>query len=421
MIRSIVSAIAVATALAATAAAQDAVIRNAKLWNGERMVENATIIIRDGTVIMAGTNATVPAGSDTINAEGAWVTPGIFSSFSRVGVVEVAGEVTTNDVNAPTSKFNAALDLSDAFNPSATSIAVTRLEGVTRVVVAPGYSSSLFGGQGFIADTSGEPDSITREKAFSFIGLGEGAAGASGGSRPAAWAMLRAALVDARTYPARFIASNEGDALSRVDAQAFGPASRGAQLLLIDVSRASDIRQVIKLKEENPSMNIALVGAQEAWIVADELAEAEIPVIIDPFNNLPSRFESLASTQHNAERLIDAGVTTAFAYFDDDSHQARLVLQVAGNAVANGVSHEDALKAITSAPAKIFGLPMLGRVQPGSAGDLVIWDGDPLEVSSAPTRIFINGVEQELTSRQTELRDRYSNLDESQRPLAYKP
>ncbi|MGB3626210.1 MAG: amidohydrolase family protein, partial [Henriciella sp.] len=258
------------------------------------------------------------------------------------------------------------------------------------------------------------------EKAFTFVNLGEGGAGLSGGSRASAWATLRAALVDARTYPARFITSNEGDALNRVDAQAFSAAARGSQLMLVAASRASDIRQLIALKEENTNLNIAIVGAQEAWMVADDLAEAEIPVIIDPFANLPSSFQSLGSTQHNAERLIEAGVTTAFAHMGDDSHQTRLILQTAGNAVANGVEHSAALRAITSAPAEIFGVPNYGSLRTGSAGDLVVWDGDPLEVMSAPTQIFIDGIEQSLESRQTKLRDRYISLDESERPLAYK-
>jgi len=231
--------------------------------------------------------------------------------------------------------------------------------------------------------------------------------------------LLRAAINDARTFPARYIASDKGDVLGRLDAEEFAPAARGQQLMLIAVDRASDIRQVIALRDENDRLNIALVGVREGWLVADEIAEAGIPVIVDPYANLPGSFEGLASTQQNAARLIDAGVTVALAYFADDSHQARLILQSAGNAVANGVSHEDALRAITAVPASIYGVEGGGHLQEGSPGDLVIWDGDPLEVMSAPTHVFIDGVEQSLESRQTKLRDRYLSLDESERPRAY--
>lgn len=420
MIRTLLASCTALSAFGLSAIAQDIAIENARLWTGERLIENATVVIEDGEITAAGPNASAPSGMTSIDAEGAWVTPGIFSAFSRVGIVEVGAEDTTNDTAAAMSPFSAALDMSDAFNPSATSIAATRLEGVTRIAVAPAFGSTLFAGQGFVADTSGGPDSITNEKAFTFINLGEGGAGLSGGSRASAWTMLRAALVDARTYPARYITGNEGDVLNRVDAQALSAAARGSQLMLIAASRASDIRQIIELKQESPNLNIAIIGAQEGWMVADDLAEAEIPVIIDPFANLPSTFQALGATQHNAERLIDAGVTTAFAYMSDDSHQTRLILQSAGNAVANGVEHEAALRAITSAPAEIFGVAGYGTIRTGGASDLVIWDGDPLEVMSAPTHVFIDGVEQSLESRQTKLRDRYLSLDESEKPLAFK-
>ena len=420
MIRSILSACVATGALAFTAHAQTVAVTNAKLWTGEEVIDGATVIIRDGRVTAAAPDASIPANMDRVDAAGAWVTPGIISAFSRVGVVEVGAEDATNDAAAPLSTFSAALRLADAFNPSATTIPVTRLEGVTRIVVAPGFGSAMFGGQGFVADTSGEADSVSDDELFSFVNFGEGGAGLAGGSRAAAWATFRGALSDARTYPARYIAHDMGDVLSRPDALAFGKASRGQQMILVAVDRAADIRRLIELKADSENLNIALVSGSEAWIVADELADADIPVIVDPYNNLPGRFETLASTQHNAERLIDAGVTVAFAYFDDDSHQARLVLQSAGNAVANGVSHEDALKAITSSPAKIYGLEGLGSLEPGSYGDLVIWDGDPLEVTSAPTHVFIEGIQQPMESRQTKLRDRYLSIDESQRPMAFK-
>ena len=419
MIRAMLSTAAACVALVTAAAAQDVAVSNANVWTGEEMIEGATVIIEDGEVTGVGTGLSIPSGMTAMDAGGAWVTPGIFSAYSRTGVVEVGAEDSTNDVAAPMSAFGPALRLADAFNPAATPVDATRIEGVTRIAVAPGFGSSLFGGQGFIANTSGTQDSVTDNRAFTFINLGEGGAGLSGGSRASAWATLRAAINDARTFPARYIASDKGDVLGRLDAEEFAPAARGQQLMLIAVDRARDIRQVIALRDENNRLNIALVGVREGWLVADEIAEAGIPVIVDPYANLPGSFEGLASTQQNAARLIDAGVTVALAYFADDSHQARLILQSAGNAVANGVSHEDALRAITAVPASIYGVEGGGQLQEGSPGDLVIWDGDPLEVMSAPTHVFIDGVEQSLESRQTKLRDRYLSLDESERPRAY--
>lgn len=415
---------AAALALTASAAlAQTVAITNAKAWTGtpQGTVEGATIIVVDGEVAEIRTGDTaLPAEAVVINAEGNWVTPGIIAPFTRIGLVEVAGEASTNDTSAGNSPYSIALKAADSFNPAASTVPITRLEGVTRVVVAPNTGSDLFAGRGFVADTSGSLDSISDDDAFVFIRMGEAGAGLAGGSRSAAWTRLRAALSDARTFPARFLAHNEGDALTRVDAQAFGPAARGQQLILVEAHRASDISRLIAFAGETPELNIAIVGGDEAWMVAEELAAAKIPVIIDPFQNLPVSFEQLGATQENAARLIAAGVITAFAHLGDDGHQARLVLQSAGNAVGNGVSHDDALAAITVAPAAIFGLDDLGTIAPGATADLVVWDGDPLEVMSAPTHIFIAGEEQSLESRQTRLRDRYLDLDNGDLPYAYK-
>lgn len=421
MIRTLLLSTA-AAGLALCADAQDVAIVNAKIWTGTNAgtLDNATVYISNGTVQGMGVNYAPPSGTPTIDANGNWVTPGIIAPFSRVGTVEVGAEDTTNDTNASGSPFSVALRAADGFNPAATTLAVTRIEGVTQIAVAPANGGSMIAGQGFVADTSGQDGSISDERAFVYVDLGEGGAGLAGGSRPAAWAALRGAFADARGYPARFMAHNEGDTLTRADAQAFGPAVRGQQLILVAAHRASDLRQIINLKAENLNLNLAIVGADEGWLVADELAVAGIPVIVDPFSNLPASFAQLGATSRNAERLIEAGVPTAFAHLGNSGHQSRLVLQSAGNAVANGVSFDDAMAAMTVVPAAIFDMGVTGTIERGNIADLVVWDGDPLEVSSAPSAIFINGISQSLESRQTKLRDRYMDLDESERPLAFK-
>ncbi len=241
----------------------------------------------------------------------------------------------------------------------------------------------------------------------------------AGGSRPAAWAQFRAALDDADAYPARYFTSNEGTALGRVDAEALGPASRGEQLILIEAHKASDLNAIMDFAAANPDLKIALVGADEGWRVAARLARSGIPVIVDAFSNLPASFEQLGATAENASRMMEAGVTVAISHLGDSSHQARLAIQVAGNAVANGMSHDDAMKALTTAPAEIFGLQGLGVIGPGARADIVVWDGDPLEITSNPDVVIIDGDIQSLKTRQTELRDRYLKLDEHNRPLAY--
>lgn len=422
MIRTLTLSTVSALVLSMNAAAQDFAIVNAKVWTGTNAgtLNSATVIVSDGEITGVGINLAPPSGFETINADGKWLTPGIISAFSRVGLSEVGAEDASNDISAGASPLSVALEAADGFNPAATNVAVTRIEGVTRIAGAPGNGASMIAGQGFLADTSGRPGSITNDRAFVYIDLSEGGADMAGGSRPAAWAALRGAFADARGYPGRFITHNEGDTLTRNDAQAFGPAVRGQQLMMIEASRASDIRKVIALKEENPLLNITILDADEGWLVADELAAADISVIIDPFDNLPSSFAALGATSRNAERLLSAGVTTAFVHLSNSGHQTRLTLQSAGNAVANGVSFDDAMASITTTPADMFGFEGLGRVTPGAVADLVLWDGDPLEVMSAPELVVIDGQRQSLESRQTKLRDRYLELDESQQPLAYK-
>jgi imidazolonepropionase-like amidohydrolase len=425
MIRKLLTSTAILSLMSGTAIAETIAVSGGTIWTGidNEPIANGVVILVDDEIAAIGDDTlAIPGDAILIDADGRWVTPGIFTPFTRVGLVEVGAEASTNDTSASESTYSAALNAADAFNPSATSVPVTRIEGVTRMAVAPGHGNALFAGQGFIADTSGTPNSITEEYTFQYITLGEGGAQRTGGSRTASWTTFQAALDDARSLTARYITNPQGGALNRVDAEALAPAARGQQLILVSVHRASDIRRLIKFADDNPTLDFAVIGATEGWLVADELAAADIPVIIDPLDNLPASFEKLAATQLNAERLITAGVKTAFANLGDNGHQARLVLQAAGNAVANGVSQADAIKAMTSIPADIYGRSDLGRLESGAIADLVIWDGDPLEVTSAPTTVIIAGEIQPLESRQTRLRDRYLDLtdDGGDLPLAYR-
>lgn len=182
-------------------------------------------------------------------------------------------------------------------------------------------------------------------------------------------------------------------------------------MFLVHVESAADIRRVIDFKRSNPNLRFAIHGGAEAWQVADELARAGVPVILDPLSNLPDRFERLSARLDNAALLARAGVQIAIAPQPGtvDAHQARLSLQLAGNAVANGLPWDAAFAAVTRGPAEIFGVGgQLGRLERGHLADVVVWDGDPLEVMSAPVAVFVEGVEQPLVSRQTRLRDRYN-------------
>jgi len=420
MIRKLMAGVALCAVAAMGASAETYVIEGKKVWTGTDAgtIENGVVVIRDGVIAAVGPSTTPkPEGASVISAE--WVTPGLISAFSQTGIVEVDAEDSTNDAVAALSGFSASLDASDGFNPDDTAVDVSRLGGLTRIAVAPQPSTNLFAGQGFVADTSGAQDTDIKSRAFTFITLGEGGAGLAGGSRPAAWAQLRAAFDDARAYPARYLAGGEGDVLNRRDAEALAPAARGRQLILIDARSAADLNAVMDLAESNRNLKFAIVGADEGWRVADRLAKLKIPVMVDGFSNLPTSFAQLAATQENAARLDEAGVQVAIVNLDNSSHLARLMTQIAGNTVANGMDWNDAMKALTVTPAAIYGLSGYGILAPGAHADVVAWDGDPLEVTSNADAVFIDGEPQDMTSRQTELRDRYRSLGKEDRPYAY--
>jgi imidazolonepropionase-like amidohydrolase len=382
------------------------------------------VLIRDGRIVSVGTNIAVPAGATVIDARGKWVTPGIFNSFTRLGLMEVSGVDQANDESANNAEFAAALDVANAVDPDHTPIAITRIEGVTRAVVAPSASKHIFGGQGALIHTAPASSIVYRPEAFQYVELGERGAGLAGGSRAVSFVTFANAIEEALQYDAnriRYIQGGHRESLvNKIDTEALIPVAKGEMPLLIHADSANDIRQVIALKRRYARLKPIIAGAAEGWLVADELAASGIPVIVNPTNNLPARFEEIGATMNNPGRLAAKGVLVALGGIngDHDGLQSRLVLQHAGNTVAQGqisggvgLSWAQALAAITLNPARIFGVDKdLGTLEAGKIADVVVWDGDPLELMSAPTNVIVNGRETPLVSRQTKLRDRYLQL-----------
>lgn len=429
----LLGAAAAALVFAAPAAAQSVAITNAKLVVGDGgQPVDGTVVIRDGRVVAAGPGVAVPAGMRVIDAGGKWVSPGIFAGFTRMGIVEVDAVEQTNDTAAGSSPFNAALDVTPAVNPLTSAIAINRAEGVTRAVVAPSTSKgSIFAGQGAVIDLGSDLGPVARPRAFQFMEYGEGGAQAAGGSRPAAYAMLKNALFEVRDYiraPARFADRGRDALLTRADADALVPVVQGRVPLLIHVERASDILVVLELKREFPTLRLVLVGASEGWMVAPQIAAAKVPVMATALSDLPSSFEMLAATQSNIGRMQSAGVLVGIGTINqDEARQARWAKQYAGNLVAlgripgaSGLDWGAAFASISSKPAEVMGMGAdYGSLRPGRRGDVVIWDGDPLEIGSSAVNVFIDGVEQSLASRQSRLRDRYWEPKERALPKAY--
>jgi len=451
--------------IAVPAAAQTVAITGGMvaLGDGSDPIQNGTVVLRNGRVVAAGSSfeVRVPAGAQIIDARGKWVTPGIVAGFSRLGLSEVDLSGGLTDDKAETGPFSAAIDVAPGINPDYSTISVNRADGVTRAIVAPNTAKSIFAGQGAVIDLGADFQPITRARQFQFVELGEAGGGTAGGSRPSAYILFRNALREAAELGryARPLSSrgpSEGDPvqdqpivrnpnesreygpgaqrsddvlLTRFDAVALVPVLQGRQLLLVHVESAHDILNVLALKRDYPRLRIVLVGASEGWRVADRIAAERVPVIASAVNDLPASFEQLAATHSNIGRMRNAGVNVAIGMIDDnDTRYLFNQRQYAGNLVAlanvpgaTGVSWGEALAMITSRPAQVIGLGAeIGSLTAGHRGDVVIWSGDPLQVTSAAEAVYIDGVAQPLDNRQTKLRDRYRDIDERVLPEAYR-
>lgn len=403
------AALAGAVLFAAPAAAAPVLITGGRIiTNTGAPLEGADVLLNDGRVQAVGRNLAAPAGAVRIDAAGKWVTPGLFAVISRVGMAEV-GLDDSGDIGVSGDKpLSAALDAAPAFNPAAAAVAVSRAGGVTRAAIAPD-SEGLFAGRGAIVTLGGAEQAVLKPRAFMLLYAGERGAGVANGSRAAFWPLLEGALEDALAYPARYRGGQSGAVLGELDAQALQPFALGQAPILIAADRAADLREVLALKQRRPALKLAIVGGAEAWRLAGELAAARLPVVVDPMLALPGRFEQLGARLDNAALLEAAGVPVVIGQTPggDEAFQARLITQYAGNAVANGLRWDAAFAAISSRAAALLGLSDAGVLKPGARGDVVIWDGDPLEVSSAAERVFIDGAETPLRTRQDALLARY--------------
>ncbi len=418
-----------AVLLGTPAAAVPIAITNATVMDGAgHSVDNATIVVDGGRIRTVGPGP-APVGATVIDGTGRTVTPGLVVGMSDLGLDEVGGVREANDTRAAKSPFSAALDVVPALNGRDSQIAVARAGGVTRAVVAPEAGRDIFAGQGALIALREGLDIVTRGRAFQLVELGEAGAENAGGSRTASFTAFRNALVEAQRLGRGRDAGNKENLYPRADSEALVAVVDGRESLVVHVERASDIVGVLALKADFPRLRLILFGAREGWTVADRIAAAHVPVITSGLDDLPDAFETLASTRSNVGRMVAAGVVVGIGTSGGEStNQPRNVTQFAGNLVAQGrlpggvgLTRDQALSLITRNPAEIFGMADTGTIAPGKRADLVVWDGDPLELTSAPVAVLIDGVAQPVTSRQTELRDRYRDLTRGPLPPQYRP
>jgi imidazolonepropionase-like amidohydrolase len=402
---------AIVLQLAATCADAAVLIRDATVHtlSAAGTLEHTDILINDGKIAQMGHGLTAPANTEVIDAGGRPVTPGLFGGFGHLGITEIGLEPSVDDYALKLGAMRPEFDVTLAFNPDSVVLGVSRLGGITFAMVSPsaeasgkGPGGSIVAGQGAIARLDGQLDPAARAL---FVALGGSANALSGGSRAGQLMLLQQAIAEARAPKS----------LEPGDARLLTPEGRrvlaryvdGGGLIVFGADRASDIREVITFAKRE-KLHVAIEGSAEAWRVAGELAAAKIPVILNPLDDLPESFDAVGATLENAARLQKAGVKIAFSLDDPEPHNMRKVRQAAGIAVAHGLPWDEALAALTRNPAQILGVGAgNGSLARGRPADLVLWSGDPLEVTTLADRVFIQGEAQSMRSRQTELRDRY--------------
>lgn len=369
-------------------------------------LENADVLVSNGRIAGVGKGLTAPAGATVVEANGRPVTPGLFGGLTQIGLEEVSQEESTYDatlkLEAPAWQhmWRPEFDVTPAFNARSILLPVARVEGVTWAMLAPQPGDSLVVGQGSAVTLDGRFDAALDGSRTLFVNWGSNAHDASGGSRAAQYMLFDQAIREVREP-----GGSGSAALLLPEGRAALKGYLAGGRVIFFVQRASDIRQVVRYAQKN-GMKPVIAGGAEAWLVAKELAAARVPVVLDALQDLPSDFDRLGSRLDNAKLLNDAGVPIAFTW--DESANIRKNRQLAGNAVAHGLPWEAALAAITSGPAEIFGIGAAhGRIEKGQSADLVLWSGDPLEVTTVAEQVWIAGNPVAMQSRQSELRDRY--------------
>ena len=382
------------------------------------VIENGTVLVRDGVIVAVGAGIPIPADAQRIDATGKVVTPGLVNAATQLTLVEIGAISGTREYSARGKDgIAAAFRPWEGLNPASVMISPARLAGVTSVVVVP--QGGLISGQAAMVHLvqGGVSDMVLRAPVAMIATLGAG-----DGDHPMPRAetimRLRELLDDARVYRARRNdferAQTRSLAASRLDLEALLPVLDGRVPLLVVASKASDIEAALRLAKEF-SLKLIIGDGTEAWQVADQLRAAHVPVLTGAMNNIPQGFSSLGMRQENAGLLAKAGVTVGLignaGGGDEEAFNVRNIRFEAGNAVTYGMDWNAALRAITLTPAEVFGVAdRIGSLSAGKIADIVIWSGDPFEFASQPEKVYIRGQLVTQVSRQEMLEGRYKTL-----------
>jgi imidazolonepropionase-like amidohydrolase len=375
-------------------------------------IEHGTILLRDGRIVAVGTDIAVPAEAIRIDATGRWVTPGLIQTASTLGLhlLDVGGQEETRE-DSLAGPLKPSFNVAEAIDPAALPIPGARLQGITSSLAIP--TTGLIPGQGVLYDLYTEPveSLVVRSPAVMVIDFSQTGKASAGGSRAGILKRLRQVFRDALEYERRRDdfrrAQIQPLSAPAEDLEALRSVLRGELPVLAIANRRSDIENALRIGREF-NFRLVLWQGAEAWQVAADLARAHVPVVIEPLTDVPS-FDQPAPRLDNATLLRAAGVSVVIAQRDDA--QQRNLRFAAGNAVRNGLGWNEALRAVTLAPAEAAGVAdRYGSLERGKIANLVVWSGDPFEFSTRAEHVFIRGREVPPVSRQTELRERYRRL-----------
>jgi imidazolonepropionase-like amidohydrolase len=376
------------------------------------------VLIRDGRITAVGRNIAIPEGAQRIDATGKWVTPGLINANTQLGLIEIGQVADTRNSSARGSgdAINAAFTVWDGLNPTSVLLSQTRADGVTSVGILP--TGGLIAGQAAVVDLveGGVTDMLVRQP-VAMVGQVGRTNAANTNARGELLVRLRELLEDTRVYARRRAEFERAEtrpfAASRIDLEAMIPVVEGRLPFIVGADKASDIEAVLELARRY-GLKVIVQGGAEAWMVAPKLAAAKVPVMAGAMNNLPGDFATLGQRQENVAILRRAGVTVLLignGPGDEESFNVRNVRQEAGNAVAYGMSWDDALRAVTLVPAEVLGVAdRIGALAVGREGNVVVWSGDPFELSTSPEHVFVRGRKITTPTREELLTDRYKRL-----------
>ncbi len=417
-------------ATATAAASGTTVLRGGKLLTiTHGVIENGVLVMQNGRIVaVGGASTAIPKGAKVIDVTGMTVYPGLIDSETRLGLIEIEAERMTNDTLEPSDEIMPHMHVYDAFHAETALIPVTRMNGVTNAIVAPGSGDTLPGQDSFIqlAGRSAEEMLTIRDIAMPLNFTGSQRRNQSfetskfPSTRMGMAAQLRQAFMDAQDYADKWARYEKKKAnpdekdkdkspeppKRDLKLEALVPYLRGQKPVVLAVEEPHDLETALELAHQF-HLKVILNHVTRASSLLDKIAATGFPVIVGPIYEQPKEWERYDAVYRMPAELAKKGIKIAFASYD--SHNSRNLPYAAGYAVGFGLPYDEALKAITINPAQIWGVDKdLGSLETGKLANVVVANGDPLDVKTDVKHVFIGGQEIPLTSRQTELRDQYS-------------